>query len=214
MAYGYKQLISEKNFLKVQKRARALMSTGSDLIAIYYKDRTLIFKTRSGTYKNVVWTQKVLISDATLDNIMAAKSFKSLEDLIKNSGLQIACDCPSFSFWGFKYIAWKKGYGLEKELRRPLIRNPKQQGTCCKHLYVVLQLYPFWAKAIASKFRNYYVNQIESTGIKGFERTRLTKAAKEQASKESSRVQGHTQISLDDTPDLTSTTSTVAPVFY
>lgn len=213
MPYGYKQLISEKNFLKVQQRARALMGTGSDLIAIYYKDRMLIFKTRSGTYKNVVWTQKILITDATMDNIMSAKSFKSIEDIIKNSGLKISCDCPAFSYWGFKYIAWKKGYGLEKELRRPIIRNPQQRGASCKHLHLVLQLYPFWAKALASKFRNYYTKQIESTGIQGIERARLNTVARDKALQESGRIQGSTQISLDDTPDLTSTTSTVAPVF-
>lgn len=129
---GYRKLISEKNFLKVRLRARQLMGNGTDLIAILYKDRKLIFKTASGTYgKKVIWTQTVEISDATLENILAAKSFKDVETLLRDSDLKVHCNCPAFLFWGYKYMAWKRGYGLEKEIRRPRVRNPYQQGYLC-----------------------------------------------------------------------------------
>lgn len=91
---GYRQLISEKRWLRVQARARALMGTGTDLLAILYKDRRLIFKTASGTYgKRVIWTQTVELTDATLQNILAAKSFKDIETLIRESDLKIHCNC-------------------------------------------------------------------------------------------------------------------------
>lgn len=128
---GYKKLISEKNFLKVRLRARKLMGNGTDLVAILYKDKRLLFKTASGTYgKKVIWHQIVEIDDATLENLQNAK-FKDVETLIRESNLKISCNCPAFSFWGFKYIAWKKGYGLEKELRRPRVRNPHEKGFLC-----------------------------------------------------------------------------------
>lgn len=40
-------------------------------------------------------------------------------------------NCPAFLYWGFKYIAWKKGYGLIPEYRRPKVRNPNQRGFVC-----------------------------------------------------------------------------------
>lgn len=179
--YGYRTLISEKSFLQVRLRARQLMKDGSDLVAILYKDRRLIFKTASGTYgKKVIWTQIVEITDATIENIVNAKSFKDVETLIKESGLKIHCNCPAFQYWGFKYIAWKKGYGLEKELRRPRVRNPRQYGYSCKHLYLVMSLYPFWSKALAKKFKNWADDKVErNEGINQIQRARMNAVNRE-----------------------------------
>lgn len=151
--FGYKRLLSEKKFLRVQERARALLKDGAELQAILYKKQMLIFKVTSGTYgKPVQWTVKVQVDDATLEFLLQCKNFFELEHLIKDSGLKIHCDCPAWLYWGYKYMAWKKGYGLEREMRRPKIRNPHEQGFLCKHAYLVLQLYPFWSKALAKKF--------------------------------------------------------------
>lgn len=91
--YNYKKLLSEKDLLKVKARARALMGSGSDLVAIYYNQKQLVFKTRSGTDRNIVWTQVIEINDATLDLVMGKTTFKDVEDLIKNSGLRVHCNC-------------------------------------------------------------------------------------------------------------------------
>lgn len=123
MPYGYKQLLSVKDLLKVQARARALMGRGSDLIAIYYKDRMLYFKTRSGTDANIVWTQQIEITDATLENIMNARTFKDVEDTIKNSGLRVHCSCPAWLMWGMQYKATRLGYALIPEHRPPTREN-------------------------------------------------------------------------------------------
>lgn len=79
----------------------------------------------------------------------------------------IVSNCPAFLYWGFKYKAWKRGYGLEKETRFPKIRNPFQRGYVCKHLYLVMQTFPFLSKQIASKLVKYYK--------KGEEDDKLTK---------------------------------------
>ena len=173
----YKNLLSEKKFLKVQVRARALMGTGTDLIAIYYKNQELVFKTRSGTDRRLVWTQTIHLNDVTIENLLACKSFFEIENLIKNSNLKIYCDCPAWLYWGYKYIAWKKGYGLVKEFHRPIVRNPHQQGALCKHLYLVLQLFPFITKEIASKYRNYAVKKEEYDAYKkNIQNVRMNKA--------------------------------------
>lgn len=73
----------------------------------------------------------------------------------------IVSNCPAFHFWGYKYKAWKLGYGLEKELRRPVIRNPFSKGYVCKHLYLVLETFPFIAKTLASKFGQYWEKELK-----------------------------------------------------
>lgn len=63
----------------------------------------------------------------------------------------IVHNCEAFTYWGFKYIAWRKGYGIYKETRRPKVRNPHQKGLICKHLYCVLHMWPLLAKTVARK---------------------------------------------------------------
>lgn len=152
----YKDLLSEKAFLKVQVRARALMRDGTQLVAILYSEHELIFKTASGTFgKRVMWTQRISLEEMTLDMIENCKSFHDVETLLKNSNLKVDCDCPADTYWGYKYIRTRKNAALVKEHRRPVIRNPHEQGYLCKHLYLVLQLFPFYSKALASKFRTW-----------------------------------------------------------
>lgn len=66
------------------------------------------------------------------------------------------CTCPAFLYWGFKYMAWKNGYGLERETRVPRVRNPHQQGYVCKHIYQCCMVYPFISKTVAMKMRKYF----------------------------------------------------------
>lgn len=67
----------------------------------------------------------------------------------------IISNCPAFLYWGFAYKAYKKGYGLKVEKRRPTIRNPHMRGFVCKHLYKVLMSYPAWCKEFARKFKEW-----------------------------------------------------------
>jgi hypothetical protein len=127
--FGYKRLLSEKQFLQVQRRARQLIK-GTNLLSIYVKEQTLVYKTQSAEYEDngYIYTQRLFLEKASFENIVNAKSFKEIEKLMLDGGLKVSCDCPAFHYWGYKYKAWKMGYGLEKELRRPVIRNPHGQG--------------------------------------------------------------------------------------
>lgn len=148
--YGYRKLLSEKLFLKVKRRAQQL--SGTDLISISYKDNRLMFKTLSGTDHKTIWTQIVEIQDLTPEMIREF-DFRKLSEYIRESKLKVWCSCPAFLYWGFQYISWRKGYGLVKETRPPRVRNPRQQGAVCKHLYQVMQVFPFWANALAKKYK-------------------------------------------------------------
>lgn len=161
---SYKTLLSEKDFLKVKLRARAVSKNGTNLYAIYYKDRTLYFKTQSVTDPRLIYTERIEMTDVTIENILNCKSFRELENLIKSGNIKIHCSCPAFLYWGYKYKAWKGGYGIEKEIRRPKIRNPYERGYVCKHLYYIMQVFPLLARPIASKYRFWLKKKQEWTG--------------------------------------------------
>jgi hypothetical protein len=151
--YGYKTLLSEKDFLKVQYRARNLPS-GSHIKEILYQDKELLFKTESATTRGKIWTQKLIVKDLSV--LAEGLSPMALQNLIRESALEIHCDCPAFLYWGYQYKAWTRGYGIEVETRFPKIRNPKLQGYVCKHLYNVMEIYPFLQAKIVSVMRKQF----------------------------------------------------------
>ena len=288
--FGYRKLLSEKQFLQVQRRSRQL-DKGTNLVSMYVKEQTIMYKTQSAEYEDngYIYTQRIYIEKATFENIVKARNYKEIEKLMLDGGLKVHCNClakgtqvltkqgykniedvttddfvlssddnwhvvaavrqskmkdnwvkitfkgydrtltvttdhkimwadgvmrtvkeykqglsvqgvicsyvvdriedaepqigydvclfdephnyiangvivsncPAFHYWGYKYKAWKMGYGLEKELRRPVIRNPHEKGYVCKHLYLVLQTFPFYAKELAAKFGKYWEQEIK-----------------------------------------------------
>jgi hypothetical protein len=68
--------------------------------------------------------------------------------------ISVWCNDPSFTYYGWKYIASNLGYGLEPETRRPSKRNPRLQGTVCKHLYRVLTTLPMIMPQIVRDLKN------------------------------------------------------------
>lgn len=175
--YRSRNLLTERNFLKVAERARKI--TGIRIVSINFDKDTVIVKCNSATHKGVQWTQRIQIQD-----LIAHKNFerikkvpekgkrdfaknlrkamvknykdpilgKKVEKAVYESPIKVACDCPAFLYWGFQYISYRKGYGLVPEHRRPKVRNPFQQGYVCKHLYAVMAIWPLLSRAIARKY--------------------------------------------------------------
>lgn len=67
--------------------------------------------------------------------------------------LKVYCDDLSFKYYGWQYMAWKLDYGLEPEERPPVKRNPRLEGTVCKHLYAALDVLPFYMSEITRDLR-------------------------------------------------------------
>ncbi len=65
-----------------------------------------------------------------------------VEMAIEAGNLNIFCNCPDFKFKGYKYISNELEYNIDgkkyEEGREPKIKNPKQEGTLCKHAIAVL----------------------------------------------------------------------------
>lgn len=174
MEYGFRKLLSEKVFLQVARRARKV--NGVVISEILYNKDKVVIKCNSVSRPGLRHTVEIQIQDLVqhrnLGQIKAnikkgnqlAYAFKKaareakdplagrkLEKVISDSELRVFCSCESFNYWGFKYIAWRKGYGIYKETRRPKVRNPHQKGYLCKHLYCVLHMWPILAKTVARK---------------------------------------------------------------
>ena len=164
--YTYKKLLSETEFLMVRKRAMKLRTHGTQLYQILYSKGRLIFKTRSATDPaHITYTQTVDVTNCSPENLVKFKH-RTIQDMVLKSGLKIHCNCPAFHYWGYKYMAWKNGYGLQKETRRPKIRNPYERGYVCKHLFLVLQVFPFISSQVASKFKrkvNHISDKVEDS---------------------------------------------------
>jgi hypothetical protein len=155
--YGYKDLLTEKEFLKVQMRARALPS-GSHIKQVLYKEREVLFRTESGTTPGLIWTQRVMIKDlSVLDRSNLTPT--DIRNLIKDSALEIHCNCPAWLYWGYQYKAWTRGYGLEVETRFPKIRNPYLKGNVCKHLYNIMEIFPFLLFKLQAEIRKAAISQ-------------------------------------------------------
>lgn len=145
--YNYRKLMSEKNFLQVQKRANNIGKV--DMTNVLYNNREIIFTVPSES-GNGSYAVHVRFED--LDRRKTRSMTPAdINDVIRNSDLRVKCNCPAYKFWGFKYISTEAGYGLSVESRNPEIRNPDKRGYVCKHIYRALQVTPFMTNSIRTK---------------------------------------------------------------
>ena len=103
------------------------------------------FRTTSQTHPGYFWYQTIecpnIINLADIiDDPEEHIEVRDIDVLLKANDVMIFCDDPDFLYSGFKYMAYSKKYGTKPENRPPVIRNPKEQGACCKHLYSVISL--------------------------------------------------------------------------
>ena len=95
--------------------------------------------------KFVEWEDQVV--DLTLEPMEAARL------ILWGANLQVHCNCPSYSFWGFQYIMTQLDASIFPETRFPGIRNPHIKGIVCKHLIRVLKVLPFYAGDLARSIK-------------------------------------------------------------
>lgn len=70
---------------------------------------------------------------------------------IEDGDIEVYCDCPSWVYSGYKFIATRNHYAYKSmETRPPKKNNPHLTGALCKHAYLCLERLPR------------YMNQIES----------------------------------------------------
>ena len=180
--YNYRRLLSERDFLKVANRAKVI--TDVDLLSVNANYNTILTKCNSTTRMGLVHTQELEIIDlsgmslqerkavmgsqnelikqyrsALIENAKIPFNEQSLRRALDEAPLKIHCSCEAWLYWGYKYKAWRRGYGLYKELRFPKIRNPHLQGYLCKHLFAVLTIYPMLAERLLDAKRSQFMQK-------------------------------------------------------
>ena len=87
----------------------------------------------------------------------------AIDYAINFADVHIRCNCPAQTFFGYNYIdtELKMLYGIPKENRFPIIRNPNLKGVMCKHIDVVLRYILRNKDLIVKMFAQYY-NRLDS----------------------------------------------------
>lgn len=115
------------------------------------------FTTPSQYTNGKTYWQYIKLQD--MKDLDAVKEFskKDIMRLMLQGDISLYCSCPDFLYRGFKYIGHNTGYGIYRETRFPKIRNPNLEGTVCKHLGSVLQVYMMnWSKIYKDYTKTYY----------------------------------------------------------
>jgi len=74
-----------------------------------------------------------------------------MKNAIATGDVEVFCSCPAFLYWGYRYICSKLHIGHDiREFRYPRIRNPKLEGSICRHLAQFLIYIPKITNKIAS----------------------------------------------------------------
>lgn len=125
----YKKILSETEFLKVKKRS--MMVNGIDLISIDAAANELRFQCNSVTTPGKKYTVILQFNPLSPDLIVNKRT--NLNKLLLDSGIKVFCQCSSWLYYGFQYIAVKKGYAAfgSWKVSYPKIRNPKLRGYSC-----------------------------------------------------------------------------------
>jgi hypothetical protein len=75
-----------------------------------------------------------------------------IELALTEGQLRYTCTCPSFKYGGFEYISNIHKSSLTKQPRRPVIRNPREEGLTCKHINAVAEQIENFIEPIANEF--------------------------------------------------------------
>lgn len=155
----------------VPSRARKAVATGK----AYYKGIggpfELGFETIAVTTPDRrAWQQKVVL----MDMYEELPKHEKLIDAVRASlagELKLHCNCPAFLYWGYKYILTKKRSSIRREPRQPRIRNPREEGAVCKHLFAIMQALGFFAPEITGDLQRYpwTLSRKAKAALKAFE---------------------------------------------
>jgi len=103
---------------------------------------TVFYITVSGTEGNTIWSQQVKAMELRGEITKWQEGEKTAQEALWdafNGEVRVRCDCPGFLYWGWQFVAGKnKAISRPFTTRAPKVRNPKQEGAVCKHIYAVL----------------------------------------------------------------------------
>ena len=134
-----------KSINETPKIANRADSMGTNAVRYYglSEDGTLNFKvksqTRPGKYHYVYVESEDLLKFGYLTEQGDHFDVGELAKLLTMNGFRIQCNCESFLYWAFQYMATVGGYEINPETRAPKRNNTLEQGALCKHLILVVK---------------------------------------------------------------------------
>lgn len=76
--------------------------------------------------------------------------------------IAIHCTCPAFKWWGYEYIMTQLGANSSSvQDIYPKIRNPKLEGTLCKHSYRAIRRFgSYWSKVAKDIDKKNFIKEV------------------------------------------------------
>lgn len=136
-------------FLNIRTKSKGTPGT-------YYKGITkeglvyFITPSHNNNVRSYIQTIELLDFDKYLTEFQDTLQPIEIVRKIIAGDIKVHCTDPSWLYWGFQYKGTKNGYARFPENRPPKIRNPKLQGSTCKHIDNALLSLPFVATRITS----------------------------------------------------------------
>lgn len=122
-----------KELIKNSIRKKSLQSSEySNTRPVKYLHRTKNF-----VFKIKDYEVNIRLEDFPVISKLKGSDEEKLE-LALAGDIKVGCTCPDYSYGGWKYIGTQLDYSTHRENRPPDIRNPKQEGTVCKHIGHIL----------------------------------------------------------------------------
>lgn len=129
---------------KVKKRAATLNLPKYVGIT---KDYTVLMKVDSSTGKGSYTVRIKLVEYPAIANEEDLTTKEKVR-LALSGDMKIHCDCPAFRYWGYEYITTQLDANSHtQQYLYPIVRNPKLEGTLCKHCYRAFKSFgSYWSK--------------------------------------------------------------------
>lgn len=149
---GYKDIVHgiDENFLQQKVRAAAL--EGVRLAGINDSQKAMTFFIKSAEYNKNSTTYANTVRFKAWDSVVDDTELKPIERsrlLMFQDDIEVNCTCPSFLYWGYRYILSQMDASIFPENRPPVKRNPQMRGIVCKHLNRTMKAFPFYSGDLA-----------------------------------------------------------------
>lgn len=111
----------------------------------------LSFRTKKLRFRTGKYDQELVIPDIKVISRMKGTDEEKIR-IALDGDIKVHCTCPDFRYGGFQYMGTQLGYS-SKALEIPApVRNPRDEGTVCKHLKFVLSRIGDYVDDIAADF--------------------------------------------------------------
>lgn len=164
----------DPSFLKHDYRVKELKENSGEPILKYCYCNTIVLEVKSSHYNNPSYVNKktgkstgyqlkyrifILLEDFyTIAKDKDIDFNEAVEYALRYGDIHCRCSCPAAQYWGYNYISTqlRSIYGLPRENRPPVIRNPSMKGIICKHLDLALTYILQHKELIKDMFELYY----------------------------------------------------------